>query len=404
MKTKICFSVFLVILLGVQLLQGQNRRQIKELRNVYKAPEEMISLSSTMTFAQALELFNDLSQKFMGKLIIDPEGRNFPIGEEIDKMHWLDALELILRAHELWYDEYEDYIQVRSMTDATGGKEKLSRQQLELLEEFNSREVIINAVFFETNLTKIREAGMSWNIFKDGDINATASMTAADNKTGLFQLDIAPEMDWGDIVGTFKALESDNFGEIIASPQVTVKSEGGGRIQVGVDVSTTVQDFAGNTVTQFVQTGSILDVRPIIVTRDSVDFVLLEMQAERSSSQTGETGLEILKTQAKTEVLLLDGEETIIGGLYSNETDTEREGIPFLKDLPWWFFGLRYVFGYEAKTYSKKELLILLKADLLPSLADRFESRFQRKNNLLQNYHKAMQRRLEYYRKQALDN
>jgi len=182
---------------------------------------------------------------------------------------------------------------------------------------------------------------------------------------------------------------------------VTVKSEGTGRIQVGVDVSTTVQDFAGNTVTQFVQTGSILEVRPFIVRRDSVDFVILELQAERSSSQTGETGLEILKTQAKTEVLLLDGEETILGGLYSNETGIDREGIPFLKDLPWWFFGLRYVFGYERKIVSKKELLVLLKADLLPSLADRYEARFQRKNDLLRTYNSAMRKRLEYYKNQS---
>jgi len=403
MNKKLCISVFVIILLGSQMLLGQNRRQIRELRNVYKAPEEMVSLSRTMTFPQALELFNDLSQKFIGKLIIDPEGRNFPIGEDIDKMHWLDAFELILKSHELWYDEYEDYIQIRSMSDATGSGKTLTAQQRELLAQFNDREVIINAIFFETDLSKIREAGMSWNIFKNGDINATASMTAADNKTGLFQLDIAPDMDWADIVATFKALETESMGEIIGNPQVTVKSESQGRIQVGVDVSTTVQDFAGNTVTQFVQTGSILDVKPIIVRRDSIDFIILELQAERSSSQTGETGLEILKTQAKTEILLLDGEETILAGLYSNETGNDREGVPFLKDLPWWFFGLRYVFGYERKITTKKELLILLKADLLPSLADRFEARFQRKNDLLRSYHRAMQKKLEYYKNQVFE-
>jgi hypothetical protein len=401
MNTKLCISVFMIVLLGSQVLLGQNRRQIRELRNVYKAPEEMVSLSRTMTFPQAIELFNDLSQKFIGKLIIDPEGRNFPIGEDIDKMHWLDAFELILKTHELWYDEYEDYIQIRSMVDATGSGENLTAQQRQLLAEFDNREVILNAVFFEYNVSKIREAGMSWNIFKDGDINATASMTAADNKTGIFQVDIAPDMDWGDIVATFKTLETNNLGEIIASPQVTVKSEGQGRIQVGADVSVVVQDFAGNTVTQFVQTGSILDVKPFIIRRDSIDFIVLELRAERSSSQTGETGLEILKTQAQTEVLLLDGEETILGGLYTHETDNDREGIPFLKDLPWWFFGLRYVFGYERKLVNKKELLVLIKADLLPSLADRFAARHQRKNDLLRTYNNAMRKRLEYYRNQS---
>jgi hypothetical protein len=402
MNNKLGISVFLVILLGSQILMGQSRRQIRELRNVYKAPEEMISLSRTMTFQQALELFNGLSKKFIGKIIVDPEARNFPIGEDIDKMHWLDAFELILRSHELWYDEYEDYIQIRSLTGAKSGGEELTSEERKYLAEFDSREIIINAVFFETNLSKAREAGMSWNIFKDGDINATATMTAAETRTGLFQLDIAPEMDWGDVVATFKALESDNMGEIIASPQVTVKSGGQGRIQVGTDVSTTVQDFAGNTLTQFVSTGSIIDVRPWILRRDSIDFCVLQLQVERSSSQQGETGLEILKTQAKTEVLLLDGEETVIGGLYLNEQGNLREGVPFLKDLPWWFLGLRYVFGYERKTVTKKELLILLKADMLPNLTDRFGLRYNRKNDLMRNYHRAMQKRLEYYQNQVM--
>lgn len=401
MKTKICIFILLLVMIGVQTVLSQPRRKIRELRNVYKAPEEMVSLSRTMTFPQALELFNDLSKKFLGKVIIDPEGRTFPVGEDIDKMHWLDAMELILRMQNLWYEEYEDYIKIVSMIEGDGEGPSLSAEQKKLLAEFDSREVIINAVFFETNISKIREAGMSWNVIKEDDINAVASMTAADNKTGIFQLDIAPDLDWADVFATFKALESDNFGEIISSPQVTVKSGGQGRVQVGTDVSITLQDFAGNTVTQFISTGAIMNVRPFIVTRDSVDFIVMTLEVERSSSQTGESGLEILKTQAKTEIMLLDGEETIIAGLYLNEFDSDRAGVPFLKDLPWWFFGLRYVFGYEAKKTTKKELLILLKADLLPTLMDRYSLRSQRKNELLKNYHRAMQRRLEYYKRQT---
>ncbi len=400
MNKRICISVFLMILLGSQLLLAQNRRQIRELRNVYKAPEEMISLSRTMTFTQALELFNGLSKKFLGKIIVDPEGRNFPIGEDIDKMHWLDAFELILRAHELWYDEYADYIQIRSIAEASGN-DNLPPEMRKYLQEFDSREVILSAVFFETNISKLREAGMSWNIFKNGDVNANVSMTAAENKTGLFQVDLEPNVDFADIMATFKALETDKLGEVISSPQVTVKSGGKGRIQVGADVSVTLQDFAGNTVTQFISTGSIMNVEPYILQRDSVVFIVLKLRAERSSSAVGVSGLEILKTQAETEVLLLDGEETIIGGLYVNDESNERNGVPFLKDLPWWFFGLRYVFGYESKNVTKKELLVLLKANLLPSLTERFESRFQRKNDLLRSYNNAMKRRLEYYKNQV---
>ena len=68
---------------------------------------------------------------------------------------------------------------------------------------------------------------------------------------------------------------------------------------------------------------------------------------------------------------MLNGEETVIGGLFSNEATTVRTGIPILKDLPWWFFGLRYLFGSDNVTLTKKELVILIKAELVPTLKER---------------------------------
>jgi len=71
---------------------------------------------------------------------------------------------------------------------------------------------------------------------------------------------------------------------------------------------------------------------------------------------------------------MLDGEETVIGGLFTNEETVTRNGIPFLKDLPWWVFGIRYITGSDETITRKKELVILLKAELLPTLRDRFEN------------------------------
>ena len=62
----------------------------------------------------------------------------------------------------------------------------------------------------------------------------------------------------------------------------------------------------------------------------------------------------INKTTAKTQVLLLDGEETVIGGLFLNENTTVRTGIPFLKDLPWWVFGIRYLAGSDEYQHKQK--------------------------------------------------
>ena len=68
---------------------------------------------------------------------------------------------------------------------------------------------------------------------------------------------------------------------------------------------------------------------------------------------------------------MLNGEETVIGGLYQNEETTTRSGIPVLKDLPWWVFGIRYLTGSDVISVVKKELVIVIKVDLLPRLKER---------------------------------
>jgi general secretion pathway protein D len=51
---------------------------------------------------------------------------------------------------------------------------------------------------------------------------------------------------------------------------------------------------------------------------------------------------------------LLNGEETILGGLFVNEEAITRNGIPFLKDLPWWVLGIRYLTGSDQTVSEKK--------------------------------------------------
>jgi len=391
--------VGILIISSYQVSWTQTRR-LRELRQAYVAPEEIVSFSKTTSFSQALIVFNELSKKFLGKIIIDPERRNTPIGIDIEKMHWLTAFEIILKENNLWYEEYPEYLKIVSLVDSS---KTMTEEEQQAVSKFLSREVEISAIFFEADGSKLRQAGMSWDIFRGRDLNARAKMSAMDNRGGLLELDLDPNLEFGDILAVFKTLESNQVGEVIASPQITVQSGQEGRIQVGSDIAVTLRDFAGNAVTQFFSTGSIIKVIPEVIHLDTLDFIHLKLEIERSNTATGEAGLEIKKTKAETSVLLLDGEETIIGGLYVNEESTKREGVPLLKDLPWWFFGLRYLFGYESKNYIKKELLILLKAELLPTLTERAKQRlYQIKNReLLRESRKKFLERLNSLKKQS---
>lgn len=348
----------------------------RELRRAYIAPEEIVSMSRTMPFNQALQIFNDISKKFLGKVIIDPESRTNPIGVDIDKMHWLDAFELILRVNKLWYEEYADYIKIVPLAEVTGPPAPTAPTEEEKAKiQFETREVMISAVFFEADAAKLRQYGFSWDFFRGKGVNVGVTMSAGEGKTGLFTVDVNPDLDFGSLVAVFKALESQQIGEVVANPRITVRSGEQGQIQVGSDISVTVRDFAGNAITQFYSTGSIIRVKPEVIKFDTVYFISLELNIERSNVAGVAPQITINKSSAQTKILLLDGEETVIGGLYINEERATREGVPILKDLPWWFFGLRYLFGFDVKTITKKELIILLKAEILPTLAERLKER-----------------------------
>jgi len=161
------------------------------------------------------------------------------------------------------------------------------------------------------------------------------------------------------------------LGEILSGPQLIVRSGEEGRIQVGQDFSIRERDFAGNLIDKFYSAGTIIKVQPQVIIEQGVPFIHVAVDVERSSVTPGQVSTIINKTQAQTNLLLLDGEETLIGGLYNNEVQTIRSGIPFLKDLPWYVFGLRYLFGYDREDVTKKELVILLKAELVPTLQER---------------------------------
>ena len=160
-------------------------------------------------------------------------------------------------------------------------------------------------------------------------------------------------------------------GEVIAKPQIQVLDGQEGKVKVGKNFYLTTRDFAGNTRYREYEAGTILTATPKVITIDDTTFIHLTLTAERSQVIPDPTGVSKVITESKTQVLLLNGEQTVIAGLYANETVTNRKGVPFLKDLPAWFFGLRYLFGYNSFQTDKKELVIFIRAELVPEIAKR---------------------------------
>jgi general secretion pathway protein D len=370
----------LVVLLFAALTDTQSQSGTAERKafREYTSPEELVSIAPTTTLDKALTALSEVSKKFIGKIIIDTEHRAMPVNVDVQGMQWRDALESICRRNDLWYTEYEGYIQITGMggSDALRGAGAGPTGNPDIQKEvatFRSREIKISAVFLEANLANLEEAGINWTFMKStSDMTVSSSFAAADKVSDkIFKTEVTPKVSFANLDFLAQIFSNYDLGEILSSPSINVRSGEEGRIQVGQDFSIKERDFAGNVIDKFYSAGTIIKVKPQVIMEQGVSFVHMVVDVERSSVNPGTVSTIINKTKANTNVLLLDGEETIIGGLYNTESSTLRAGIPFLKDLPWYVFGLRYLFGYNKDLETKKELIILLKAELVPTLQER---------------------------------
>jgi len=412
-KTLVVVAIALVVVL-VNGAVGQTSQAERKAFREYTSPQELVSIAPTTSMDKALSAISEVSQKFVGKIIIDTERRSMPINVDIQGMQWRDALEAICRKNDLWYTEYENYLQMTaspgsgttsdltSLQPGRGGATQGARVA-EIPREpvtFRSREIKVSAVFLEVTLNRLEEVGINWTFMKSGgavDYNVTTEF--ADKVSDkLFKAEVTPKkISFANLSFIAQLFSNYALGEILSGPQPIVRSGEEGKIQVGQDFSIRERDFAGNLIDRFYNAGTIVRVKPQVVTEQGVNFIHMEVNVERSSVTPGQYTTIIDKTAAVTNVLLLDGEETIIGGLYSTTTNTTRQGVPFLKDLPWYVFGLRYLFGYDKDESVKKELIILLKAELVPTLQERITQK-AKEDNIYGQWQQEQARRDEHVR------
>ena len=381
-------TIFTMIIVMAGSVLAQDRLPEREFTN----PQELVVLDQSLPFSEALAIFEDLSTEFRGKILINRSDFEGPIGVDIPRMHWFDALQQIAAHNNLVVVEADRYIELREVpetpdverTREVDPDRRLRPGREERIITFESREVEIKATFFEASRDVTRDLGIDWStLSSDGRISVNATDRVVDEVLSA-SLNLEDVGGSGiDITALFNAIESSNLGEIISSPTIKVMDGQAGRIQVGQDFSIRQRDFAGNIIDRFFSTGTILEVVPQIYYHEGTPFIFMTIRAERSTAAPGALTTVINKQEAETEVLMLSGESVIMAGLYETEERLIRQGVPILKDLPGWFFGLRYLFGFESKQYFEQELVVLLEVNLVPTLQERLDSRLQRVPELI---------------------
>ncbi len=356
--------------------------------------QQKVTFSKNIDFRDAIEILGKMAIQFESRTIIDQTKQAGPIGIDIPTTHWKNALAQILSQRGLKYEQLPNYYQIIGSMDNKPQNQTKSNMPSG---EFNSetREVKINAIFFQADRIKLKNAGIDWNIVQNSSGLTLKTLTLGANfgvqtqategqlsgKTITHQ---TTNNDGSvDINALLSFFESNDLGKVLAKPSIHVVDGIEGQIHVGTKFSINQRDFSGNTITQFQDAGTILKVTPAIIEDSSLIFIHLKIEAEKSSAKQGLGDKPEISTQkAITDVLLLDGEQTMIGGLFIQEEQVIRSGIPFLKDLPWWFLGIRYLTGYNSTTVKNNELVIFIQVELMEKLEDRIA---KKKQNVLAN-------------------
>ncbi|MCH8556780.1 MAG: type II and III secretion system protein [Balneolia bacterium] len=398
MRQHILTTLMLLLLCAITVIEAkaQDRLPVRE----FTPRDAVVSIDRTMSFRDVISVMNDFSMRFEERPVINRTEFTGPVGVSIPGLYWYDALEMVVAYNGLVIQNYPDRIEIVPSPEVEEAAREAERDVINPSRPIygNTREIEISATFFQADRNYLRQIGVNWSAIRDGIVNVSnfTTPTGEDDPTLTIDGNLSGMFNTGQwqVDALLSVLESTNRGEIIASPRVKVLHGETGRIQVGQDISIKQRDFAGNVIDQFFSTGTILSVVPYFMEVDGEEFIYMEIEAERSTAQPDPVSTVINKQEATTRVLLLDGEMTAIGGLYETEYTNLRRGVPILKDLPGWFFGLRYIFGFESVETIQQELVIIIQAEMVPSIPERvLQDRTRRE--ILENQIELMRQGLE---------
>lgn len=378
MKRRLLTCILVLIVTSWAALEGQQ----KAVRQ-----DEIVSFKNDMTYSQAITALSEISKRVAGKPIVDPSPMdNTGIGVNVESKHWLEALQMILAPAGRTFREEADYYLVTNLRGSSEGGSQAAggaggaaaTKPGEFAKEavdIDSREVQITTIFFDLDVNKSQSYGLDWSLsFLKGKDSLAVDFSSPAGNTPL-RIGYARPYRYGDILAAVQMLSQSGIGEVISSPRIVVRSSEQGKVQVGTDISITERTIgAGGTVTTSVRqlpTGTIVTVTPKVLKEGNINFVYLTLIIEQSNALSSGDAPTISRNSTNTSILLVDGEEVFMSGLYTNRESITRTGVPFLKDLPWWVFGLRYIFGNDIRTSERRELAILLKADIVPTLRER---------------------------------
>ena len=152
------------------------------------------------------------------------------------------------------------------------------------------------------------------------------------------------------------ALENNGSVRIVSAPKVTTLDNVRAKISQGVSIPISVTSAAGVN-TRFVDAFLSLEVKPHVTQDGSISMEIKASKNEPNFARTGAQGDPTIETKvAETQVLVKDGDTTVIGGIYTRNSSTTYNEVPFLSKIP----VLGWLFKRKREEDNRAELLVFI--------------------------------------------
>lgn len=228
-------------------------------------------------------------------------------------------------------------------------------------------QILIEVVIADVMLVDDTEIGVNWDLLLGGaEKNGTTSKQILLDTFETLPAAVAG-MDLtflnGDLAVTLHALQQQRRVELLATPRIAVLSGQEAEIKTVEEIPyTETSDTSGGgtlTSTKFKEVGVTLTVKAVVTDERKIQMTIEPKQNVTSGKSN--TNVPIVNTrQARTTLLVDDGQVIVLGGLRRKDTLITTQKIPLLGDLPL----LGALFSSEKKEKTNTELLILLSPHL----------------------------------------
>ena len=252
-------------------------------------------------------------------------------------------------------DEYRVVIDNKRNALIFTGRFNDYQRLVELLEfvDRRARQVLLQAVVAEIQLSNDSSLGTEWNITQGDITGGTTGLLQAGNLnlSGVF----------GDVTAKFAAALETGDAKVLSSPRIIALDQETASINIGQQIAVKTGEISsGNTNAEVVNSFKYVDVGITLEITPSINengLVELAISQEVSSPGAGGGDTPPINTRSLQTRLLADSGDTVyMGGLISQNIANNESKVPLLGDIP----GLGYLFKYQTQRESNTELVLLV--------------------------------------------